>query len=1077
MVKRLVRHEQFGEGRVVALENGSIKIRFFERSAAEAEQVFARTAIEQGFLTPVLLEQGRRCQGPLGSCQVTRALPDGNTGRYAYEVRYDNGATAVCSETELDPVPATAFPTPSSRLAVREIEHLLKFRIREVFRNTCAHNLRQGGRLAALLAARVDLHPHQAFVSGTVLDDRRRRYILADEVGLGKTIEAGVVIHDVLTGNPGARVLIICPGTLTQQWLCEIYSKFGGQVFTLLDLHAESTIRWDTISHVIVSMGQVLQFAAQPLLRAPWDLVVIDECHHLLTAPVLYEFAASLSRNCRSLLLLSAIPAQQREDEYFRLLALLEPEKFDPNSPQAVAAFRELFENQGPLSRRLQPLIIRLRGLQSGDYTHEDVVRQARRLLELPILARDPRLAKLHEKLVVAGPDLPVVAQQIIDHVADRYRIYRRILRNRRASLQRDAKIDVVIRRRDLRPYPPGELERNAIDAVEALLAAAWREGTDPDVIVTLARTIWQSLASSDCALDLLRGIAHTAPARLNQKGRDFLALGPLLGYEEWQDYMALLQMAAASILDRHLLASAIKALTLWNDSREQEARYRHLTTILRQWWLRDSSAKLLIFAGHPNLAEEVAVALATEFGDATVASFRADMSREQKEEAASRFRRDSTTRVLISDETGGEGRNFEFADAVVHYDTPWHVSRVEQRIGRLDRIGRTRFRRDVVSVVICPSGTVEEALIRCYDEGLNVYQESVSGLEFSLRQQESQLVSAALSHGVDGLTATVPCLSEIARNERARDEYDALLDWASFDEDRAQRFLSVRSRPEVERAMEAAFVEYYQSVAKSKAARPYADERSPAGLWEFQLDAVRPGILPPEASGTVCGTFRRDVAQLRLDRAFFQVGNPFFDALSRAAHRHPAFRTYAVQCRAAGRPPWAGFEFVFSCEPNLERLDGRTDLTNLVLSFFPSAPIHIFLDLGGQESDGSALHPLRQSLTRQNKGRAWVNLWKDREIGLDALLPRSIWTATVPELAAKANELATERFRQRLSSVEEIKARWQTAARKFREQATPVSLAEAATLEALITAVTDWRVIEEAAGFLAVNHNLVRYA
>ena len=489
-----------------------------------------------------------------------------------------------------------------------------------------------------MLAARVDLHPHQAFVAGTVLDDRRRRYILADEVGLGKTIEAGVVIHDLVTGNPSARVLIICPGTLTQQWLCEIYSKFGGQIFTLLDLHAETSIRWDAIRHVIVSMGQVLQFAAEPLLSAAWDLVIIDECHHLLTTPVLYEFAAELSRRCRSLLLLSAIPAQQREEEYFKLLALLEPEKFVATSSEAVAAFRDLFESQGPLSRRLQPLIIRMRGMQAGEFTPDDVVRQARRLLDLPILSRDPQLPKLYEKLVAAASAPAAVAQQIVDHVADRYRVYRRILRNRRASLVRDAKIDAVTRCRDRRPYPPGDLERNAIDAVESLLAAAWREGTDPDLVITLARTMLQSLASSDSALELLRGIARTAPGRLNQKGRDFLSLGPLLGYEEWQDYMDLLQMAAASILDRRLLASAVAALTLWNESTEQEARYRHLTTILRQWWLRDRSAKLLVFAGHPSLAEEVAVALATEFGETAVGAFRADMSREQKEEAASRF-------------------------------------------------------------------------------------------------------------------------------------------------------------------------------------------------------------------------------------------------------------------------------------------------------------------------------------------------------------------------------------------------------------------------------------------------------
>jgi hypothetical protein len=148
-----------------------------------------------------------------------------------------------------------------------------------------------------------------------------------------------------------------------------------------------------------------------------------------------------------------------------------------------------------------------------------------------------------------------------------------------------------------------------------------------------------------------------------------------------------------------------------------------------------------------------------------------------------------------------------------------------------------------------------------------------------------------------------------------------------------------------------------------------------------------------------------------------------------------------------------------------------------LVRSFFPSAPIHIFLDLDGSEGDSSALLLLRQSLTRLNKGKAWVNVWKDREDGLDALLPRTTWTAVVPEFAAQAAEIAAERFRQRLSSVDEVRTRWQAAARKFRDQATPVSLAEAATLEALIASVSEWRVYEEGAGFLAVNHNLVRYA
>ena len=257
--------------------------------------------------------------------------------------------------------------------------------------------------MTALLSARIDLLPHQAFVAGTILDDRRKRYILADEVGLGKTVEAGIVIHDLLSGNPEARVLIVCPGTLTEQWLCEIYSKFGGQVFTLIDLHAESEIKWAQTNRVIVSTAQVLQFASAPILGQMWDLVVIDECHHLLSAPYLYEFASKLSRGAKSLLLLSAIPAQQKEEEYFKLLALLEPDRFSLDRPESFENFRNMYESQASLSRRLQPLIIRLRGLATGEYSFDDVVRQITRLLDLPILATDERLKTLQADLGVGG--------------------------------------------------------------------------------------------------------------------------------------------------------------------------------------------------------------------------------------------------------------------------------------------------------------------------------------------------------------------------------------------------------------------------------------------------------------------------------------------------------------------------------------------------------------------------------------------------------------------------------------------------------------------------------------------------
>jgi hypothetical protein len=322
-----------------------------------------------------------------------------------------------------------------------------------------------------------------------------------------------------------------------------------------------------------------------------------------------------------------------------------------------------------------------------------------------------------------------------------------------------------------------------------------------------------------------------------------------------------------------------------------------------------------------------------------------------------------------------------------------------------------------------------------------------------------------------------VPRLREVAQTERARDEYDALLDWASFSEDRGQKYLSVRPRPELERALEASFVEYFQNMSRTRAADTFKDEKSPEGLWRFDLDSVRPGVLGSEATGKIIGTFRRDLAQTRLDREFFQIGNPLFDAMVAAVEHHSAYRTFAVQCKAPGRPAWCGFEFVFSCRPGLDSLVTRPDLVNFAKSYLPANVLHVFLTVNGDEGDSDVLRTVRQTLTRQNKGRIWINLWKDRVAAIDQIVPESTWITVIPALEEKARRIAQERFRSRVAGLDDLIERWLNQARRLRERGTHVSIEEAISLETLSTSVRDWQVHEEGAGFLAVNHELVRYA
>src|SRR5262249_1266888 len=167
---------------------------------------------------------------------------------------------------------------------------------------------------------------------------------------------------------------------------------------------------------------------------------------------------------------------------------------------------------------------------------------------------------------------------------------------------------------------------------------------------------------------------------------------------------------AARACLAPSLVNTSLVALRRWRVAPSGFRRLDALRAFLdaTEWGI---SGKLLVFAGFPGLAGRLADRLREQLGPA-VLEFRGEMDRTEKEANVTRFRTDPLVRVLVCDETGGEGRNFQFADSVVHFDNPWYVSRVEQRIGRLDRLGRQE--PEVVShVFFCP-GTPEGNLVRC---------------------------------------------------------------------------------------------------------------------------------------------------------------------------------------------------------------------------------------------------------------------------------------------------------------------------------------------------------------------------
>jgi len=293
--------------------------------------------------------------------------------------------------------------------------------------------LRRADSLGALLSSRVHVLPHQVGAAGRILSERNPRFVLADEVGLGKTIEAGLVFSGMRQLGIAERVLVIVPGHLAFQWLAELFHKFNA-LFTLLTPErvaelggaAEAAARSRLAIVSYERLAEDAELAAALEGTAP-DLVIVDEAHHL-SEGVLFGRVEPIARSSFGLLLLTATPVRLDPREYFRLLSLVEPVP----------------------STTLEGFLARLEA-------HEGFAAVARELLAGGKL--DPALAKLH----ALAPDDPlfqpskeskqgkrrrVSRAKLLEHLSARYSLSSRLIRNRRVKV--GAFTRRVLRRQDV---------------------------------------------------------------------------------------------------------------------------------------------------------------------------------------------------------------------------------------------------------------------------------------------------------------------------------------------------------------------------------------------------------------------------------------------------------------------------------------------------------------------------------------------------------------------------------------------------------------------------------------------------
>ena len=562
------------------------------------------------------------------------------------------------SELELDAF--VQLTTPQQRLLNGHFDKNHLFALRVATFNYIDQMQRSPVR--GLLGSRTSLLAHQVYIANEVGRRHAPRVLLADEVGLGKTIEAGMIMQQQILTGRASRVLLLVPSSLMHQWLVEMLRRFNLH-FALFDAErlAEygDTNPFEAEQLVLADMAL---FSDHPerqamALACDWDVVLVDEAHHLQWTPEQagsdYLFVEQLAQQAAGLLLLTATPEQLGKDSHFARLRLLDPSRFHD-----LAAFEQEEEQYGKWSKLVEEL-------ETGEMP-----------AELP-----------------ADIDSSDGTEAVIAQILDRHGTGRVLFRNSRAAVS---------------GFPQRVLHAYPLPAPEQY---------------TLA--------------DL--GLDERLYPELPYVDDSWVALDPRTG---------------------------------WLEQKLKELR----------------PAKVLVICAHADTAIALEHHLHLRAGIRS-AAFYEGLSIIERDRAAAYFADDvNGAQTLVCSEIGSEGRNFQFAHHLILFDLPRNPDLLEQRIGRLDRIGQMH---DVEIHVPYLQDTAQEVLFQWYSQGLNLFTESCSAGHMIYSAFEERLL-AELNERTDALPQLLADSAEFTARTRQelREGRDRLLERNSCNPEQAAQLI-----------------------------------------------------------------------------------------------------------------------------------------------------------------------------------------------------------------------------------------------------------------------------------------------
>ena len=711
-----------GLGVVTELNGRNIRIRFDGESE---DRVFSR---DSGVVERVQLSGfvRRVSTGAIGviAAPSTPAPP-------RWQVVLD-GKLVIVGESDLRP---HVLEDPKSRIVEGRVGSARQFALAVTARRYELENLTND--LVSLGEARVDIKPHQVSVVHRVISEYPHRFLLCDEVGLGKTIEAAMILKELRARGSANRTLVIAPPNLLRQWQFELKSKFN-ETFAIINSDTVRYLRstqsyegnpFDAFDSVIVSSAWVAGDQWTKLAtESPWDMVIVDEAHHARVRGRgqsrkenrLYKTVRALASpeafSKRAALFLTATPMQLDSGELYSLIEILDP---------ALFPTEERFDTHRLAVPGLSRLVhdLTMYGFPLPDMPPDETVARVSGWLQI---TEDDALARLE-----GGEDSIV---ELCDDLSSQHLLSQVLIRNRKkivgGFMPRQA------HRWQVAPTPE---ELRALDAVEAYVREGYaKQARTKDVALGFVMVIFQKLMASSIralrtSLDrrrvrLERGSGTTAVRRATQ--------ATITELEERLDDDELTN----DVLDKIVMADAqeaaeLKLLVEMLDAVPTDSKGDTLVAQLKDLQRHDPIPKVLLFTEFRETQEYLKERLEPVGWD--VFLFHGQLKPEAKDAAVERFRASKKPAILLSTEAGGEGRNFQFCHLLVNYDLPWNPMRVEQRIGRVDRIGQ---QHTVQVFNLWVKGTIEERVLDVLEHRINIFEETIGGLDPILGDAERNL-------------------------------------------------------------------------------------------------------------------------------------------------------------------------------------------------------------------------------------------------------------------------------------------------------------------------------------------------